>query len=93
MQLLGKSSYIFYLLHIGVIANFTKEWTWVGIDKMFNWMYENGMDWFPEHVNDTLLYIGIVFIVLNLISIVLYKGIEEPVNLAIRKSRLLEKRK
>jgi hypothetical protein len=24
---------------------------------------------------------------------VLYKGIEEPVNLAIRKSRLLEKRK
>lgn len=93
MQLLGKSSYIFYLLHIGVIANFTKEWTWVGIDKMFNWMYENGMDWFPEHVNDTLLYIGIVFIVLNLISIVLYKSIEEPVNLAIRKSRLLEKRK
>lgn len=93
MQLLGKSSYIFYLLHIGVIANFTKEWTWVGIDKAFNWMYENGMDWFPEHVNDTLLYIGIVFIVLNLISIVLYKGIEEPVNLAIRKSRLLEKRK
>ena len=56
-------------------------------------MYDNGMDWFPEHVNDTLLYIGIVFIVLNLISIVLYKGIEEPVNLAIRKSRLLEKRK
>ncbi len=93
MQLLGKSSYIFYLLHIGVIANFTKEWTWVGIDKAFNWMYDNGMDWFPEHVNDTLLYIGIVFIVLNLISIVLYKGIEEPVNLAIRKSRLLEKRK
>lgn len=91
MQLLGKSSYIFYLLHIGVIANFTKEWTWVGIDKTFNWMYENGLDWIPEHVNDTLVYIGIVFIVLNLISIALYKGIEEPVNLAIRKSRLLEK--
>jgi len=33
MQLLGKSSYIFYLLHIGVVANFTKKWTWYIIEN------------------------------------------------------------
>jgi peptidoglycan/LPS O-acetylase OafA/YrhL len=93
MQLLGKSSYIFYLIHIGVIANFTKIITRNGIEKSFNWMDEHGLEWFPEHINDTFLFLGIAFIILNLISIVLYKTIEEPVNLAIRKSSLLEKRK
>lgn len=93
MQLLGKSSYIFYLIHIGVIANFAKVITRKGIDSSFTWMDDNGFYWFPENINDTLLYIGTVFVILNVISIILYKSIEEPVNLAIRKSRLLEKRK
>jgi peptidoglycan/LPS O-acetylase OafA/YrhL len=92
MQLLGKSSYIFYLIHIGVIANFTKIIARTGIDNSFTWMDEHGFEWFPEHINDTLLFIALCFIILNVISIILYKSIEEPVNLAIRKSRLLEKK-
>jgi peptidoglycan/LPS O-acetylase OafA/YrhL len=92
MQLLGKSSYIFYLIHIGVIANFAKLWTRTGVDAFYNWLDTNGFDWLSEHLNDSVLFIAIVFILLNLVSILLYKTIEEPVNLYIRKSRLLEKK-
>ena len=92
MQLLGKSSYIFYLIHIGVIANFAKLWTRTGVDAFYNWLDTNGYDWLSEHMNDSVVFIAIVFILLNLVSILLYKTIEEPVNLYIRKSRLLEKK-
>lgn len=92
MQLLGKSSYIFYLIHIGVIANFAKVWTRSGVDAFYEWLENNNYDWLSEHLNDSVLFIGIVFILLNLVSILLYKTIEEPVNLYIRKSRLLEKK-
>lgn len=92
MQLLGKSSYIFYLIHIGVIANFAKVWTRSGVDAFYDWLETRGYDWLSEHLNDSVLFIGIVFILLNLVSILLYKTIEEPVNLYIRKSRLLEKK-
>ena len=92
MQLLGKSSYIFYLIHIGVIANFAKVCTRSGVDAFYGWLDTHGYDWLSEHLNDSVLFIGIVFILLNLVSILLYKTIEEPVNLYIRKSRLLEKR-
>lgn len=91
MQLLGKSSYIFYLIHIGVIANFTKIWTRAGVDSFYNWLEMNGFDWLAEHLSDSVLFIGIVFILLNLVSILLYKTIEEPVNLYIRRSKLLVK--
>jgi peptidoglycan/LPS O-acetylase OafA/YrhL len=91
MQLLGKSSYIFYLIHIGVIANFTKIWTRSGVDAFYNWLDLKGFDWFSEHLNDSVLFIGTVFIILNLVSILLYKTIEEPVNLYIRRSKLLVK--
>jgi peptidoglycan/LPS O-acetylase OafA/YrhL len=91
MQLLGKSSYIFYLIHIGVIANFTKIWTRSGVDAFYNWLDMKGFDWLSEHLNDSVLFIGTVFIILNLVSILLYKTIEEPVNLYIRRSKLLVK--
>ncbi len=91
MQLLGKSSYIFYLIHIGVIANFAKIWTRSGVDAFYNWLDVKGFDWLSEHLNDSVLFIGTVFILLNLVSILLYKTIEEPVNLYIRKSKLLVK--
>jgi peptidoglycan/LPS O-acetylase OafA/YrhL len=91
MQLLGKSSYIFYLIHIGVIANFTKIWTRSGVDAFYNWLDLKGFDWLSEHLNDSVLFIGTVFIILNLVSILLYKTIEEPVNLYIRRSKLLVK--
>jgi peptidoglycan/LPS O-acetylase OafA/YrhL len=91
MQLLGKSSYIFYLIHIGIIANFAKIWTRSGVDAFYNWLDFKGFDWLSEHLNDSVLFIGTVFILLNLVSIILYKTIEEPVNLYIRKSKLLVK--
>jgi hypothetical protein len=92
MQLLGKSSYIFYLIHIGVIANLAKGITRTWVDCFFEWLENNGYDRFSEYVNDSVLFIGTVFILLNIVSIFLYKFIEEPLNLYIRKSSLLNKR-
>ena len=92
MQLLGKSSYIFYLIHIGVIANFLKNISRNTIYLLFNWFDNHGLEWVPEKLNDSILYIALVFVLLNLASIVLYKLMEEPLNLAIRKSRFLEKK-
>ncbi|MEI6584453.1 MAG: acyltransferase [Sediminibacterium sp.] len=85
MQLLGKSSYIFYLIHIGVIANFIKNISRNKIDQLFNWLDNHGFDWVPERLNDSVLFVVIVFVLLNLVSIVLYKLMEEPLNLRIRK--------
>lgn len=59
MILLGKASYIFYLIHKGFIANFIDEHIWS--NKLF------------------------LFILLNIISIILFKYIEEPANHWIRK--------
>lgn len=92
MQLLGKSSYIFYLIHIGVIANFTKIWSRERVDALYEWLDKRGYEWLADHLNDSVLFIGMVFILLNLVSILLFKTIEEPLNLYIRKSRLLEKK-
>lgn len=58
MVLLGKSSYIFYLIHLGVIAAFVQRYS-----------------------NNYVL----VFILLNVISIILFKLIEEPLNSYLRK--------
>ncbi|MCX6298506.1 MAG: acyltransferase [Bacteroidetes bacterium] len=92
MQLLGKSSYIFYLIHIGVFATFLKNISRNTIDLLFNWFDNHGLEWVPEKLNDSILYIALVFVLLNLVSIVLYKLMEEPLNLAIRKSSFLEKK-
>ena len=54
MILLGKSSYVFYLIHKGFIPIFIDEYIWD--NKLF------------------------LFIILNLISIILFKYIEEPAN-------------
>lgn len=59
MVLLGKSSYIFYLIHKGFIPVFIND-----------------------HIIDNKL---ILFILLNIISIVLFKYLEEPMNHFIRK--------
>lgn len=57
--LLGKSSYIFYLIHKGFIPVFIND-----------------------YISDNKL---IIFILLNIISILMFKYIEEPANLRIRK--------
>ena len=63
MQLLGKSSYVFYLIHFGII----NSWL-VSIISTGN----NYVDLF------------IIFISLNVISIMLFKIVEEPLNGYIR---------
>ncbi|SDE61063.1 acyltransferase family protein [Riemerella columbipharyngis] len=59
MVLLGKSSYVFYLIHKGFVSIFIDEYVWS--NKLF------------------------LFVALNVISILLFKYIEEPVNLYIKK--------
>jgi peptidoglycan/LPS O-acetylase OafA/YrhL len=58
LQLLGKSSYVFYLIHMGI---------------------------FTTILNKISTNYWIVFIALNLISILLYLFIEKPLNKLIRK--------
>jgi peptidoglycan/LPS O-acetylase OafA/YrhL len=56
--LLGKASYIFYLIHLGMI----EHW-----------------------VSSTFDHMLITFIFLNIVSIILFRLVEEPLNLGIRK--------
>jgi peptidoglycan/LPS O-acetylase OafA/YrhL len=58
MVLLGKSSYIFYLIHVGIFYQLITNYT------------------------SGLL---MIFILLNIISVMLFKLVEEPLNLFIRK--------
>ncbi|MDB5153969.1 MAG: acyltransferase [Mucilaginibacter sp.] len=88
VELLGKSSYIFYLVHLGYMNHM--------LHNLFNWLnagafslYDQwGVDWHSPFEYDSLnlLY---AFIVLNAISIFLFKFIEEPLNHYIRKSNFL----
>jgi peptidoglycan/LPS O-acetylase OafA/YrhL len=57
MQLLGKSSFVFYLIHIGIIALFL-----------------------GQYISNCL----VLFIAINVISIILFKYVEEPLNNMIR---------
>ncbi|HTE02406.1 MAG TPA: acyltransferase [Mucilaginibacter sp.] len=88
VELLGKSSYIFYLVHLGymyamlhISFNWLNEWAFSLYDK---W----GVDWHSPFEYDSL-NLFYAFIVLNAISIFLFKFIEEPLNHYIRKSNFL----
>ena len=59
MVLLGKSSYIFYLIHKGFIPML-----------MYDYIAENVL---------------LIFVLLNILSIIMFKYLEEPLNLWIRK--------
>ncbi|WP_295671193.1 acyltransferase [uncultured Mucilaginibacter sp.] len=92
IELLGKSSYIFYLVHLGWIYtlisggfNHLNDYTFTLYDK---W----GVDWHSPFEYDWLNLIY-VFIVLNAVSVTLFKLIEEPLNHYIRKSDFLVKYK
>ena len=90
VELLGKSSYIFYLIHLGYMYNM--------LNSLLNWLNECvfnqydrwGVDWYSpfqwEGLN--LFYL---FVILNAIAIVLFKNIEEPLNHFIRSSGFLVK--
>jgi len=92
VELLGKSSYIFYLIHLGWIYNLIHRGTdWLN-DYAFDLYDKWGVDWHSPFENDklNLLY---AFIVLNAIAILLFKTIEEPLNHYIRKSDFLIRNK
>ena len=92
MVLLGKSSYIFYLIHIGFIATLVKTWVGNSTEKIATFFDAKQYNWLAENIDSSAIKIALAFILLNLISIALFKFIEEPVNHFIRKSSFLEKK-
>ncbi len=62
--LLGKSSYIFYLIHMGIFVSALRK---------------------LDIISKTPFSYLLLFIILNMISIVMYKYIEEPLNIYIRR--------
>ncbi len=85
VELLGKSSYIFYLIHLGWLYNLMHGY----FDKLNDYAFELydkwGVDWRSPFEFDklNLLY---AFIILNALSILLFTRVEEPLNHYIRKS-------
>lgn len=92
VELLGKSSYIFYLIHLGWLYNLLHT----GFDRLNEYtftLYDKwGISWASPFENDklNLLY---AFLLLNAISILLFKLVEEPLNHYIRRSNFLIKNK
>jgi peptidoglycan/LPS O-acetylase OafA/YrhL len=92
VELLGKSSYIFYLIHLGFMYVFIYNGiNWLN-DKTFILYDQWGVDWHSPFEYDWLniLY---AFVLLNVVSVILFKFIEEPLNHFIRKSDFLIKAK
>ena len=92
IELLGKSSYIFYLIHLGWIYNLMHTWFDHLNDQVFELYDHWGVAWHSPFQYDSLnlLY---AFIVLNILSVTLFKLIEEPLNHYIRRSNFLVKYK
>jgi peptidoglycan/LPS O-acetylase OafA/YrhL len=92
VELLGKSSYIFYLIHLGYMYKYLHDGVNLLNDKVFEWYDKWGIQWHSPFEYDWLNLVYI-FIILNGISILLFKTIEEPLNHYIRKSDFLIKNK
>jgi len=92
IELLGKSSYIFYLIHLGWMYNLFHT----GVNNLNEYVFSLydkwGLTWHSPFEYDSLnlLY---AFIILNVISVTLFKLIEEPLNHYIRRSDFLIKNK
>ena len=88
IELLGKSSYIFYLIHLGWMSALMRS----GINNLNDYtfsLYDKwGKDWHSPFEYDSLNIIY-VFVVLNAIAVTLFKLIEEPLNHYIRHSKFL----
>lgn len=90
VELLGKSSYIFYLIHLGYLYNlFHNGINWLN-DYVFKLYDQWGLEWHSPFENDKINLL-LAFIALNGLSITLFKLIEEPLNHYIRKSDFLIK--
>lgn len=92
IELLGKSSYIFYLIHLGWIEKLIHESCDSLNDKVFALYDKWGVNWHSPFEYDWLNVIY-VFILLNIISVTLFKLVEEPANHAIRRSDFLIRNK
>ena len=92
VELLGKSSYIFYLIHLGWMYTLMHGYFDNLNDYAFELYDKWGVDWRSPFEFDklNLLY---AFIILNAISILLFTKVEEPLNHYIRKSNFLIKKK
>lgn len=88
IELLGKSSYIFYLVHLGWISTLITGGFNHLNDYVFSLYDKWGVDWNSPFQYDWLNLIY-AFIVLNAVSVTLFKLIEEPLNHYIRKSNFL----
>jgi peptidoglycan/LPS O-acetylase OafA/YrhL len=88
VELLGKASYIFYLIHLGYMYDmlrFSVNWLNTAVFALYDkW----GVDWISPFQNDGINLL-LIFIILNAISILLYKNVEEKLNHYIRKSDFL----
>ncbi len=92
VELLGKSSYIFYLIHLGFMYDILHNGlNWLN-EKVYTWYDKWGVDWHSPFENDQVNLL-LVFVLLNAISVLLFKNIEEPLNHYIRKSDFLIKSK
>ncbi|RVT98335.1 acyltransferase [Mucilaginibacter limnophilus] len=92
VELLGKSSYIFYLVHLGWMYTLLHTWMNNGNDYAFELYDKWQKDWISPFQNDQVNLL-IAFVVLNIVSILLFKFIEEPLNHRIRHSNFLIKYK
>ena len=92
VELLGKSSYIFYLIHLGWMYTLLHGWLNGLNDYVFTLYDKWGLDWHSPAEYDSLNLVYI-FIVLNIVAVSLFKLIEEPLNHYIRHSNFLIKYK
>jgi peptidoglycan/LPS O-acetylase OafA/YrhL len=92
IELLGKSSYIFYLIHLGWMEKLISDGCNALNDKVFVLYDKWGVDWHSPFEYDWLNLVY-AFILLNIIAVTLFKLIEEPTNHAIRRSDFLIKNK
>ncbi len=90
IELLGKSSYIFYLIHLGWMSTLIHNGMNHLNDVVFSLYDKWGVEWHSPFEYDWLNLIY-AFIVLNAISVTLFKLIEEPLNHYIRRSNFLIK--
>jgi peptidoglycan/LPS O-acetylase OafA/YrhL len=90
VELLGKSSYIFYLIHLGWMYTLLHGGFNHLNDYLFTLYDKWGVDWHSPFEYDSLNLVYIFFI-LNIVSVTLFKLIEEPLNHYIRKSDFLIK--
>lgn len=92
VELLGKSSYIFYLIHLGYMYDFLHTYFNKWNDDIFEFYDKWGKDWVSPFQYDALNVVY-AFIILNGVAILLFKLIEEPLNHYIRQSDFLIKAK